>query len=153
MNTWHIAPIILMVAFATLPAEAQSPQSSQSPQKSKKTSTRNPDYAIIDAAIDRPPDMPGLTLPGKPAKFLGGFFMEKNGSRGARFDVPESVDAVIQYYGQALNSGGWKAEKTDPSQKTVNGLNKSIGVGCSISAYATRGLPGCTVSFTYTPVK
>jgi hypothetical protein len=150
-----IAIVAMLVLSGGLPDSSLAQQPSKKMTPDEKLKVQNQDFTFF-TGVNRdgecknaPPEMPGITFPGKPAKYLSGFFVEKTGGRGARFKVPESAQAVIQYYYQVLSSGSWTAEKPEPGRNQVSASNQSMRVGVTVSAYETRGVPGCEVSFVY----
>jgi hypothetical protein len=137
----------LMLSVVTGPVLAQDTTSTS---KSKaKLKVQNQDYTFMD----KPPDMPGISFPGKPATFVSGFFIEKTGARGARFKVPESADAVLSYYHGALNGGGWVCAKPEPGKTAIVAENQHQRTSCQVSVYPSKYRPGCDVQFLYSVVK
>lgn len=119
-------------------------------KKPPKLKVQNQDYLFWDATKEKPMDMPGITFPGKPAEYLNGFYNEKDGSRGARFKVPESAGAVLAYYSAALSTGGWSSSKPGPENKTsISATNAGMRATVSISTHSIPGSSGCEVYFVY----
>lgn len=157
--------IAILAVLILLPGFADSGQAQQQKQMKPepKNKVDNQDYTYFtgishDGTADKPnnntpPDMPGINFPGKPAQYLGGFFVEKTGSRGARFKCPESGQAVLQYYSQALNTGGWSAEKLEPGQRQLSASNPGMRAACTITVFQYPEKPGSEVSFIYGPIK
>jgi hypothetical protein len=149
-----IAATLILSGGLADPSLAQQPKKMTADAKLK---VQNQDFSFFTGVnrdgqcINAPPEMPGITFPGKPAKYLNGFFVEKTGGRGARFKVPESAQAVLQYYSQALSGGTWIAEKLEPGRNQISASNSSMRVGVTVTAYEIKGQPGCEVSFVYGP--
>lgn len=119
-------------------------------KKPPKLKVHNQDYLFWNATNEKPVDMPGITYPGKPAEYLNGFYHEKDGSRGARFKVPESEDAVLAYYGQALSSGGWTSSKPSAENRhSITAHNAGMRATVTISTHGVHGRQGCEVYFVY----
>lgn len=99
-------------------------------------------------AVDKPPDMPGLTLPH--GKYVYGFDNDnRNGGRnkGANFEVPDSPEAVANYYRGALSSGGWELCKEACKGNKVVAINKQLH--CAVNITASMYRPGSVVAITY----
>lgn len=131
-------------------ADDKAPNPTKAVHRSKgpKPAARNSEGADLKS-LDRPPEMPGISFPN--AKFLYGFSTETKIGRnmGARFQVPDSAQGVINYYRTALKSTGWNVNeegKIKPNQ--LSATNKQLKGAVTITTLQSPK-SGCQVYFSY----
>lgn len=102
--------------------------------------------------LKQPPTMPGINLPS--GKFLYGFETPtKNGTTmGARFQVPDSPEAVISRYRDILKSDGWKVNEQISNPKKVFASSQRYKASVTVTTFPSmKG--GCEAYFTYGATK
>ncbi len=115
-----------------------------------KVPARNSASAQDLKSPERPPDMPGITLPN--GKFLYGYNIEnKNGGRnlGARFEVADQGPSVINYYKTALKSSGWNVNEEGAKENEVVASHPQFKATVTITTYPSTSRPGCQAYFSY----
>lgn len=142
-----LIPLVLLA-----PCFAQQPNSKSTTtvvrrQKSPPLSSRNSGGAELKST-DKPPDMPGVTLPSQ--KFLYGYNRENKDGRnlGARFEVPEQASAVITYYQNSLKSSGWLLSEENVKSNTIVATNKQYKAALTVMTFKSAK-SGCQVNFAY----
>lgn len=131
-------------------ADDKAPNPTKAVHRSRgpKPPARNSEGADLKS-LDRPPDMPGITFPN--AKFLYGFSTETKTGRnmGARFEVPDSAQGVINYYRTALKSTGWLVnEEGKIKANQLSASNKQMKSAVTITTMQSPK-SGCQVYFSY----
>ncbi len=115
--------------------------------KSAPVTSRSSDGTDI-TALDRAPDMPGITYPN--GKFLYGFNTQTKDGRnmGARFQVTDQATTIINYYRDSLKTGEWSINEQACNDHTLFATSKRFNSAVTITAYKSSK-PGCEVYFTY----
>lgn len=117
-------------------------------RSNKKVQSRASDGQGIQE-VKKPPEMPGVPLPS--SKFMWGFDNPSRSGRnmGARYQVPDSPQSVINHYRELLKGSGWKVLDEASSDKRVFATNDRYRAAVTVAIMGNTKTGGCEVDFTY----